>query len=74
MEVTVQNKVFWVMTPCSLAAEYRRFEKHAVSIFNVEVCRVKKPLDYVGRLLGRWSLRSMGGGRILKPVRANGKD
>jgi hypothetical protein len=40
MEVIVQTAVFWGLTPCILLVYINILEKHAASIFRVEVCRV----------------------------------
>lgn len=50
--------VFCILSLFRLAGVYRRFEEHSVPNLRVGVNRVRNQMTYIGRLLGRWSLRS----------------
>jgi hypothetical protein len=63
MEVIVHIAVFWVLTPCILLVYTNVLEKHAASIFRVEVCRVSSWLGYC-KVARKWSLN---------PAKGNGR-
>jgi hypothetical protein len=49
---------FWLCHSVVLQLDTNIYEEDATSTFKGKACRVKNQFDYVGRLLGRWSLRS----------------
>jgi hypothetical protein len=56
--VIVHIVVVCIVLLFSLAGDYRRFEEHSVTSHRVEVSRARNLMTYIGRFLGRWSLRS----------------
>jgi hypothetical protein len=48
-------------------------EEHAASIFQVEVCRFRNRLGYIGRLERRWSSDPKRGIKERNPVPSSGK-
>lgn len=56
MTVIVQIMAFWLCHSVVLQLDANISEEDVTFTFKVKVCRVKNQLDYMGRLLGRWSL------------------
>lgn len=55
VEIFVQIEVFWVLIPCILLLYTNNLEKHAISIFRVEVCKLSSWLGYC-KVARKWSL------------------
>ena len=56
MAVTVRIVVFVAVSSCSLRVDINASEEHAVTIFRVKACSVRRQhSDYIGILQGMWS-------------------